>query len=323
MRLQDRHIVPKFENQDSFLYVEHCRIDQEALAIAIHNDLGKTPVPCANLALLMIGPGVSITHAAVSVLSEHGCLIAWCGEHGVRLYAVGTFPKRSSANLQHQVRLWANPDSRMQVVRLLYQMRFSGELEENLSLREIRGKEGIRVRRAYEKAAEDYGVVWSGRHYETNNWKKADPLNRALSAANSCLYGITHAAITAAGFSPALGFIHSGSMTSFVFDIADLYKTEISIPIAFSTVSQGVDDLERRVRIACRNEFHKSRLLHRIIPDIQFALMMPPKSETRFSSEYGPEVDALWDPKMEHVNGGVNYDLDLHDKVENDDSPNL
>lgn len=110
MRVQDLHVLPKFSDGWSYLYVEHCRVDQEARAIAIHDESGKVPVPCANLALLMLGPGVSITHAAISVLADHGCLVAWCGEEGVRFYAVGMGETRSAANFLHQARAWADAD---------------------------------------------------------------------------------------------------------------------------------------------------------------------------------------------------------------------
>ena len=230
MRIQDLHVLPKFSDGWSYLYLEHCKVDQEDRAIAFHDEAGKTPVPCANLALLMLGPGVSITHAAITVLADHGCLVAWCGEEGVRFYATGMGETRSAANFLHQARVWAHEGFRMEVVRRLYQLRFSEKFDAALSLQQIRGMEGVRVREAYAKAAQEAGVTWSGRSYKRDEWSKADPANRALSAANSCLYGICHAAIVSAGFSPGLGFIHTGKMLSFVYDIADLYKTEIKLP---------------------------------------------------------------------------------------------
>ena len=148
MRVQDLHILPKFSDGWSYLYVQHCRIDQDARSIAVHDETGKVPVPCANLALLMLGPGVSITHAAISVLADHGCLVAWCGEEGVRFYAVGMGETRSAANFLHQARMWAHAKLRMQVTRRLYRLRFSEKLDPELTLRQIRGMEGVRVREA-------------------------------------------------------------------------------------------------------------------------------------------------------------------------------
>lgn len=310
MRVGDLHVLPKFGDGWSYLYVEHCRIDQEDRAIAIHDQEGKVPVPCANLALLMLGPGVSITHAAVTVLADHGCLVAWCGEQGVRFYALGTGETRSAANLLHQTRLWADDELRMRVVRRLYQLRFSEQFGEDLTIRQIRGMEGARVRDAYARAARETGVVWSGRNYRRDDWNNSDPVNRAISAANACLYGVCHAAIVSAGFSPALGFIHTGKMLSFVYDVADLYKAEITIPVAFRAAEEGENGLDRRVRLACRDEFVSQRLLRRIIPDIQWALLLSRKDELTELDPYDTDVGApspLWDPEGAEIAGGRAY----------------
>ncbi|MEN6484398.1 MAG: type I-E CRISPR-associated endonuclease Cas1e [Syntrophobacteraceae bacterium] len=313
MRVQDLHVLPKFSDGWSYLYIEHCRVDQEARAIAIHDESGKVPVPCANLALLMLGPGVSITHAAISVLADHGCLVAWCGEEGVRFYAVGMGETRSAASFLHQARTWADADLRLKVVHRLYQLRFAETFDPELTLRQIRGMEGVRVRDAYARAARETGVPWSGRSYQRDKWTDADPVNRALSAANSCLYGICHAAIISAGFSPALGFIHTGKMLSFVYDVADLYKAEITIPAAFRAAAEEKDGLERRVRISCRDLFVSTRLLERIIPDIQKALMLPKKGTTSDGpfDQDAAAPGSLWDPVTGEVEGGCAYTLEI------------
>ena len=141
-----------------------------------------------------------------------------------------------------------------------------------------------------------------------DGWADADPINRALSAANSCLYGVCHAAIVAAGFSPALGFIHTGKMLSFVYDVADLYKTETSIPIAFQAAAGPPIGVERRVRTRCREVFTERRLLARLVPDIQFALGLSRQDrerDPRFDGELSG-VAGLWDGDGA-VSGGVNY----------------
>ena len=149
MRIKDLHQLPKVRDRLSYLYVEHCRIDQEARAIAIHNADGVTPVPCASLALLMLGPGTRITHAAVLALADNGCLMVWCGEQGVRCYACGQGVTRNAKNLLHQARLATRRSTRLTVVRRLYQMRFEEKLDDSLSLQKIRGMEGVRVRDDY------------------------------------------------------------------------------------------------------------------------------------------------------------------------------
>lgn len=167
---------------------------------------------------------------------------------------------RSAANLLQQATIWANPESRLNIVRRMYEMRFPDPLEQGLTLRQIRGKEGARVRTAYARASDQYGIPWSGRNYDRVDWDQADPINRALSAANACLYGVCHAAIVALGYSPALGFIHTGKMLSFVYDIAELYKMELTVPAAFMEVARGSHKLESRVRHRCRDLFRPGEL---------------------------------------------------------------
>jgi CRISPR-associated protein Cas1 len=324
MRVRDLHVLPKFRDGWSYLYVEHCRVDQEDRAIAVHDAAGKVPVPCANLALLMLGPGVSITHAAVSVLADHGCLVAWSGEEGVRFYALGMGETRSASNFLHQAQMWADPKHHLHVVRRLYQLRFSEKLDPSLTLRQIRGMEGVRVREAYARAARETGVSWSGRSYRRDAWSAADPVNRALSTANSCLYGICHAGIVSAGFSPALGFIHTGQMLSFVYDVADLYKTDITIPAAFAAVAQGTDKLERRVRLACRDHFVSTRLLEKIIPDIQAVLALPARGAPGRGEVFDSDPGApgpLWDPEEGEVEGGRVQPFDAEKEEAGDGSP--
>jgi CRISPR-associated protein Cas1 len=307
MRIKDLHLLPKFRDGWSYLYVEHCRIDRDARAVAIHDVKGVVPVPCASLALLMLGPGVSITHAAVMTLADNGCLVAWCGEEGVRFYAAGLGKTRSAANLLHQARLWADPKAHLDVVRRMYGSRFPGQLPAGLSLQHIRGMEGIRVREAYAKASRESGVEWKGRNYRGNSWAETDPVNRALSAANSCLYGLCHAAILSSGFSPALGFIHTGKMLSFVYDVADLYKADVSVPVAFREAARGTDALERRVRLACRDAVASSRLLARIVDDIYRVLGMDKASTEDMYASDEANPGRLWDSEGGTVDGGVNH----------------
>ncbi|HMO82189.1 MAG TPA: type I-E CRISPR-associated endonuclease Cas1e [Pyrinomonadaceae bacterium] len=307
MKLKDLTTLPKVRDSYSYLYVEHCRIEQDAKAIAFFDLDGKTSVPCANLSLLMIGPGSAITHSAVKALADNGCLIMWSGEGAVRFYALGLGETRGSRRLLRQAYLSSLPRLRLRVVRRMYEMRFAEELSDELTLQQIRGREGVRVRTAYSQASAQTGVPWLGRSYNKDAWFSADPVNRALSAANSCLYGVCHAAIVSAGYSPALGFIHSGRMLSFVYDIADLYKADISIPLAFEIVKESEDDIERRVRYRLRDAFHESRFLSRIIPDIENALdIRTDDAEVAFDLD-DLVPGGLWDGGDNTVPGGVNY----------------
>jgi CRISPR-associated protein Cas1 len=307
--MKDLHILPRVRDSWSFLYVEHSRIDQDQKSIAVHDARGSIQVPCAVLSLLMLGPGTTITHAAVRTLAANGCLLIWCGEEGVRVYASSTGETRSSRNLLRQVRLYSDPGLRLQVVRRMYEYRFPGEDLSGLRLQEIRGREGVRVREAYAAASRQSGVEWKGRDYKSGNWHSADPVNRALSAGNACLYGLCHAAILACGYSPALGFVHTGKALSFVYDVADLYKAAIVVPAAFEAAAAGPAQIESRMRHLLRDRFFDSRLLEKIVPDLAFLTTAPghpDDQETDFDSD-DALPGALWDPESGAVDGGKNY----------------
>lgn len=306
--LKDLHLLPKVRDSWSYLYVEHAKIDQDQKAIAIHDANGKVPVPCASLTTLMLGPGTSISHAAIRSLADNGCLVIWSGEEGVRYYAQGMGETRSAQNLYRQAVLWADPTKRLGVVYRMYRMRFAEPPSAALSLEQLRGLEGVRVRDAYAHASRETGVEWKGRSYKRDSWADADPINRALSSANSCLYGICQAAIVSAGYSTALGFIHTGKMLSFVYDIADLFKADLTIPVAFRTVAEGTEQLERRVRYRCREVFASARLLPRIIPAIDTALGAGGELDSLGPIDFDLDEAApggLWDPTGT-VEGGVN-----------------
>jgi CRISPR-associated protein Cas1 len=270
--MRDYHVLPKFSDGLSFVYLDKGHIDKDQQSISYHTDLGAVPLPVASLALVMLGPGTTITHAAVKVMADNDCLVAWCGEAGVRFYATGMGRTRSSERLLRQARLACDSELHQRVVRRMYEMRFAEPLPPDFSLQQVRGKEGARVRDAYATASEHWGIPWTGRSYKVTDWHASDPVNQALSAANACLYGIVHAAVSALGYSPALGFIHTGKMLSFVYDIADLYKTDVTIPVAFEVTALGPADIGRAVRYRCRDTFRQTRLLQRMAPDIQEVL---------------------------------------------------
>ena len=292
--------LPKFGDKLSYLYVEHAVVDRHEKAIALHQADGTTPVPSAALALLILGPGTTITHAAIQTLADSNCLVVWSGEQGVRFYSQGLGGSRHSRNLIHQARLVSNDLTRLQVVVRMYCLRFSEPVDQNLTLQQLRGMEGIRMRQAYADAAKEFNITWQGRSYNRDKWDYSDPVNRALSAANSCLYGLVHAAILSAGYSPALGFIHTGKQLSFVYDIADLYKADMTIPLAFRLASKNPSGLEREVRIACRDQFRESRFIERIIPDIARVLDVDPEAVLKAQDEFADDAALpaeLWEPR--------------------------
>ena len=263
------HEVPRFEDRWSHLYLEHCRLDQDANGLSAHDLNGVTRIPIDQLALLMLGPGTTVTHAAMRALAEDRCLVAWVGEQGVRLYAHSIGGTFSSRRIQVQARLVSDPKARLGVAHRMYQLRFDEPLGENLGINQLRGMEGIRIRKRYAELAREHGVEWGGRVYDQDDWYAGDPVNRALSAANACLYGVCHAAIVSVGLSPALGFVHSGRMLSFVYDVADLYKTEVTLPVAFRLGAAPPTNLEGEVRRACRDSIQREGIIRRILPDIE------------------------------------------------------
>ncbi len=281
--------IPRFGDKLSFLYVEHAVVEQEEKAISFWQETGTISVPVASLATILLGPGTKISHAAIRTLAENNCLVIWCGESGVRFYAQGLGGSRHSRNTILQARLVSNEVTRLQVVVRMYCMRFAEPPDPGLTLQQLRGKEGIRVRQAYAEAARKAGVQWEGRSYKRQEWDGADPVNRALSAANACLYGLVHAAILSGGYSPALGFIHTGKQLSFVYDIADLYKADFTIPLAFEMAAGDHIQLERQVRLACRDRFRKGDLMDRILPDIAKALDVPVAPDDALTDEYAED----------------------------------
>ncbi len=307
------HELPRLRDGWTFLYVDKAVVDREKNALSIRDANGRVAVPTAALSTLMLGPGVSITHAAINVAGECGVSVIWCGEGATRFYAAGAAESRRAGNLHKQVELWAAEDKRLEVVKRMYRMRFSEPLDDDLEIAQIRGREGVRVRTAYSRMSRETGVPWVGRQYKQGDWAAADPVNRALSAANACLYGVCHAGIVAGGFNPGLGFVHTGKLLAFVYDIADLYKLEVTVPAAFYAVKAGGSHkLSSRVRRLCRAAFHRHRILERVIPDIQRSLGMRPEKVSLHhhrdpEADLADDIGSLWDPVDGPLQGGRNF----------------
>lgn len=293
--------LARIEDRMSFAYFERCGINRSDNAITIESAAGTVHVPAASLSVLMLGPGTTITHRAMEAIGENGATVIWVGERGVRMYAFGKPLTHSSALLQRQAAMVSNTRSRLAVARKMYQMRFAGEDVSKLTMQQLRGREGVRVKRVYKKVAEECGVAWNGRMYDPSNFDGGSDIDQALTVAHACLYGLAHAAIVALGCSPGLGFVHTGHERSFVYDIADLYKAEISIPVAFKIVASGTGDIPGEVRRAMRDEIYRTRLIKTMVKDIKGLLL--------YDDEEGLEGDVvmLWDEKGEDVRSGVQY----------------
>lgn len=261
-RLQE---LPRFTDKLSWLYLEHGVLSKNDDGVFFADASGRTPIPLASLALLMLGPGTRVTHRAMQALAEMNCLAVWAGENGIRLYAHGTGGTGHANQLRRQARIWAHPAKHMEVVRKMYEIRFGERVPDDLSIQQIRGREGMRVRRIYEHLAKEAGIEWKGRQYDVRNWSEADIPNRCLSVANAALYGLVHAALVSVGYSAALGFIHTGRPRSFVYDIADLVKFDTVVPTAFAVAATQPKNVERATRMACRDNFKSTDLMSRIL----------------------------------------------------------
>lgn len=281
MRLKARPIAIKERN--SIIFLEKGQIDvKDGSFVLIDKDGIRTHIPVGGLACLMLEPGTRITHAAIALAAEVGCLIIWVGEAGVRLYAAGQPGGARSDKLLYQAKLALDDALRLKVVRAMYAYRFGENPPQKRSIDQLRGIEGSRVKALYKLMAQKYRVPWTGRIYDPKDWTKGDIANKCISAANHALYGICEAAILAAGYSPAIGFIHTGKPQSFVYDIADLFKFETTIPIAFKIAKEQPRQPARETRIYCRNSFREHLLLKKIIPTIEEILASggidPPKA---------------------------------------------
>lgn len=257
----------------SMFFVERGHLDVLDGAFVIIDKRGvRKHLPIGGVACLMLEPGTRISHRAVELATRVGTLLIWVGEAGVRLYSAGQPGGARSDRLLYQAQLALDDTARLKVVRKMYSLRFGEEPPSRRSIDQLRGIEGSRVRELYQSFAQQYGVKWDSRKYNPYAWDLSDVPNKCLSAATACLHGISEAAILAAGYSPAIGFIHSGKARSFVYDVADIFKFDTVVPLAFKIAGQNPSQPDRAVRYACRDLFRESRILKRLIPTIEDVL---------------------------------------------------
>lgn len=274
-------LVPTpIKDRASFVFLEYGRLDVIDGSFVLVDDTGvRFVIPVGGLVCIMLEPGTRVSHAAVSLAGRVGTLLIWVGEAGVRLYAAGQPGGARADHLLYQARLALDPDARLRVVRKMYAYRFREAAPQRRSVEQLRGVEGARVRAIYKQLARQYGVNWQHRDYDPHDWSAGDLPNRCLSAATACLYGVCEAAVLAAGYAPALGFVHTGKPLSFVYDVADLFKFDNVVPAAFAVAGKLAkrDDAdvrlaEREVRRRCRDLFRETKLLKRLIPTIEEVL---------------------------------------------------
>ena len=289
-------MLPQVADRLTFLYLERCVLNRQDSAITVADDRGTVFVPAAAISVIMLGPGTKITHRAMELIGDAGVTVIWVGEHGVRYYASGRPLTHRAALLQRQAELVGNTRMHLNIVRQMYSMRFPKEDVSRLTLQQLRGREGARIRAVYKKASKEWNVPWNGREYDPDDFTSGDSVNQALSAGHACLYGLAHAVIAALGCSPGLGFVHVGHENSFVYDIADLYKADITIPLAFEVAATR----------KTRDKMVKMNILKQMVHDIKSLFAKEGEAE---------DSDAvyLWDNKVGEVENGHSYGDDLEE----------
>lgn len=251
------------------LYLEHGRVEVDDSSIKwIGADGFVYPIPVASLSALILGPGTTITHAALKVTAQCNCPILWLGEDGLRFYAFGITPNHDNSMARTHATAWASPHKRNEIARRMFRFRFSDIPSEGVTIAQLRGMEGRRVKRVYEDLGANFGVTWKGRNYNTSNWQLADPINRAISAATASHYALTAAVCCSMGFLPQLGFVHQAGTLPFIYDIADLYKVETSWAAAFEAISIDSRDDGTLVRKIFKRNVEQVRLLKRMPEDL-------------------------------------------------------
>ena len=284
----------------SLLFIEYGEIDVVDGAFVVIDKTGiRTQIPVGSIACLMLEPGTRVSHRAAALASRVGTLLVWVGEAGVRLYSAGQPGGARADRLLYQAKLALDDAARLKVVRKMYEVRFGEPSPQHRSVDQLRGIEGARVRKTYELLAKRYGVQWSHRSYDAHEWGSGDIPNRCMSSATACLYGITEAAVLAAGYAPAVGFIHTGKPLSFVYDIADLVKFDTVVPVAFKIAAREPANPEREVRLACRDVFRQTHLLKKLIPLIEEVLaageLTPPEAPEESVEPALPHPEGIGD----------------------------
>lgn len=301
----------RVQDRMTFLYLEHADVNRQDSAIQVTDQRGIVCIPAAMVSVLLLGPGVDVTHRAMELIGDSAMAVVWVGEQGVRAYAHGRALNHSSRLLQAQAKLVSNQRTRVTVARKMYQMRFPDQDVSGLSMQELRGKEGARVRNVYREESRKTNVPWNRREYNPDNFESGTPINQALTAAHQALYGLSYSVIVALGASPGLGFVHTGHDLSFVYDFADLYKAKVSIPIAFEMTAKYSQerDLAARTRLAMRDAFRDGKLLSQMVIDLKNLLDID-------DGQDGADLFQLWDDKLGMQKMGVQY----HDVTAGDDA---
>ncbi len=263
--------LPQIKDRYPFIYLERGRLEIDDSSVKwIDSEAHVVRLPIATISTVLLGPGTSITHEAVKVMAAANCTVCWVGEDSLLFYAVGNSPTADTKNFCRQMKIASDAKKSLEVARRMYARRFPEADLEGKKLKEMMGMEGYRVKKLYEAKAEQYGVGWKGRSYVPGKMELSDLTNQILTACNSALYALINSCIYSMGFSPYIGFIHSGSPLPFVYDLADLYKEELCIDLAFKLTLEMAGEYNKyQVLTEFRERVINMKLLEKINPDIE------------------------------------------------------
>ncbi|MCB1704629.1 MAG: type I-E CRISPR-associated endonuclease Cas1 [Halioglobus sp.] len=265
-----RDSLPQVKDKYPFLYLERGRLEIDGSSVKwIDSEANVVPLPVATLNALLLGPGSTITHDAVKTVTAANCAVCWVGEDCLLFYAAGFLPTADTRNLKAQLSLSTNPQTSVEVARRMFSRRFPDADLCGKTLKEMMGMEGHRVRSLYQNKAEEYQVGWKGRKFTPGKFEFGDITNQVMTASNAALYGILCSAVHSMGYSPQIGFIHSGSPLPFVYDLADLYKEYLCIDLAFALTRDMAGHYDKhKVSSTFRERVIEMNLLARLAEDI-------------------------------------------------------
>ncbi|HHC4542446.1 TPA: type I-E CRISPR-associated endonuclease Cas1e [Klebsiella pneumoniae] len=265
-----RELLPQVKDKYPFLYLERGRLEIDDSSVKwVDADGNVVPLPVATINTLLLGPGTTVTHEAIKTATAANCAVCWVGEDSLLFYAAGFLPTADTRNLKAQMALACDASSTLKVARAMFAKRFPDADLEGKSINSMMGMEGSRVRALYQQKAQEYGVGWKGRQFTPGKFELSDLTNQVLTSTNAALYGILCSVVHAMGYSPHIGFIHSGSPLPFVYDLADLYKERLCIDLAFSLSREMAGRYDKhKVSEAFRKRVIALDLLNLIAADI-------------------------------------------------------
>jgi CRISPR-associated protein Cas1 len=265
-----RDTLPQIKDKYPFVYLERGRLEIDDSSVKwIDCDNNVVPLPVATINTLLLGPGSSVTHDAIKTAAAANCSVCWVGEDSLLFYAAGFVPTADTRNLRRQIERSFDPVQSVKVARRMFARRFPDADLKGKSIKEMMGMEGHRVRSLYQQKAEQYQVVWKGRQFTPGKFELSDITNQILSSSNAALYGILCSGVHSMGYSPHIGFVHSGSPLPFIYDLADLYKELLCIDLAFALTRDMAGRYDKyKVAQEFRRRVIEMNLLAKLADDI-------------------------------------------------------